>query len=487
MKKYVKYIILAVLLYFPIFGHLDTLPIRIWDEARYAQNAYEMLHNSNFLVLYADNAPDMWSTKPPFMIWCIVIWMKLIGVCELAVRLPSALAALFTCIALLVLCHRYLKSFWLGFITVIVLITSQGYIELHAARTGDMDALLTLFTTTSGLFFFAFCETKHYKYLYYFFTCLTLAVLTKGVEALLFAPALVIYGIIQKQVIPLLKSKHFYIGVFSFLAISVGYYLLREMYNPGYIHAVMNSEVGGRYQTAIDGHEHEFLFYFNRLIETQFAPWYLLLPCGLIIGVTHKNKKINRLSLFLFLMVTTFFLIISSAQTKVYWYDVPLYPFLSLIVALFIYLFFELLENLTWLHQTLTMNVIPYLFLFIIGITPYQKIINKTYAPQEYPWLKDFYEINYYLKDVLHNNRYNIQGQYLINDGHYHAQNLFYVNALHDKGITVGYKETNQISVNDTVIIYAANTKQYVEEHFNYDIISSYGNTVITYKILDPK
>ena len=61
----------------PIFGYLDSYPIRIWDEARLAINAYEMLKNGDFIVTHYDNNPDMWNTKPPLMIWCQVFFMKI--------------------------------------------------------------------------------------------------------------------------------------------------------------------------------------------------------------------------------------------------------------------------------------------------------------------------------------------------------------------------------------------------------------------------
>lgn len=154
IEPYIKYIILAALMYMPIFGHLDALPIRIWDEARLAMNAYEMLKDGDFIVTHFDGSPDMWNTKPPMLIWFQVFFMKIVGANELAVRLPSAIAAFFTCIVLLIFSLRYLKNSWIGFIAVFVLITSHGYINLHATRTGDYDALLTLFTTSSGLFFF---------------------------------------------------------------------------------------------------------------------------------------------------------------------------------------------------------------------------------------------------------------------------------------------------------------------------------------------
>ncbi|HRS18061.1 MAG TPA: glycosyltransferase family 39 protein, partial [Bacteroidales bacterium] len=169
IQKSLKYLIILGLMYMPIFGHLDTLPIRIWDESRLAINSYEMLQNRDYIVTHYDGKPDMWNTKPPLLIWIQVLFMKMFGVNEFSVRLPSAIAAFLTCITILFFSVRYLTNFWFGFIAVFVLMTSHGYINIHATRTGDYDALLTLFTTLSGLLFFVYCEKQNYKYLYLFF------------------------------------------------------------------------------------------------------------------------------------------------------------------------------------------------------------------------------------------------------------------------------------------------------------------------------
>ena len=186
LSRYGKYFVLAALIYMPVFGHLDTLPVRLYDEGRRAINAYEMLHNGNLIVPHVYGEPDMWGTKPPVLVWLQALHMKVIGVNELAVRLPVAIAAFLTLVLIMAFSVKYLKSFWYGFIAVVVLITSQGYIGYHAARTGDYDALLAFFTTLGALMFFTFCETRKYKYLYLFFIATTLAVLTKGVAGLFF-------------------------------------------------------------------------------------------------------------------------------------------------------------------------------------------------------------------------------------------------------------------------------------------------------------
>ena len=93
--KIIPYFLLAILLYFPIFGHLDTLVLRQYDESRLAINAFEMFKDGNFLVTHFEGNPDMWNTKPPMMIWLQVFFINLIGLGELALRLPSAFAAFF--------------------------------------------------------------------------------------------------------------------------------------------------------------------------------------------------------------------------------------------------------------------------------------------------------------------------------------------------------------------------------------------------------
>lgn len=479
-KKYFKYIVLASILYMPLFGHLDSWPIRIWDEARLAISAYEMNQNNNFLVTYFEGEPDMWSTKPPLMIWMQVICMKIFGVNELAVRLPSALSALLTCIVLLLFAKHYLKSFWLGFIAAVVLITSHGYVDLHGSRTGDYDVPLALFMTLGALLFFVYCEKKKSKYLYLFFLALTLGVLTKGIAGLLFIPAIFIYGLIRKEILPLLKNKHFYFGAASFLFVIVGYYALREIYNPGFFEVVQKNELGGRYLDVIEGHKRPFWWYYSELIKTRFSAWYLLVPCGLLIGLFSNNQKIKRLTIFSGLLILTFFLIISIGQTKLRWYDIPLFPVLSILVAIFLHYVFQYLKSVEFIRKTLTTNVVPFLFLFLVMIIPYKKMINRTYNPQEQKWRKDFYDIGYYLRDAV-DGKHDLNNKLLVYQGYY-AHNLFYINILKDQGVDIDFKNRTKLQAGNVVIVPQQEARDYIEKHYDYKILRTDGN-IVTYKI----
>ena len=471
--KYLKYVLLAALLYMPLFGHLDTLPIRVWDEARLAQSAYEMANNGDLIVTYYRDSPDMWSTKPPLMIWAQALCMKVFGVNELSVRLPSAIAALLTCIGLLVFFQRYLRSFWFGALSVMVLVTSLGYISVHGVRTGDYDAMLTLFTTLNGLFFFAFIEKRENKYLYFFFACTTLAVLTKGITCFMFFPALGIYALLQKQVLPILKNKHFYFGLLGFLGISLGYYLLREAVNPGFLAAVQQNELGGRYLETITENYHGFWFYFTNILEPRFTAWHLIIPCGIVFGLYSKNQKIFRLTLFSTLMAVTFFLIISSAKTQFRWYDIPLYPYLAIIVSVFIYSIYDFLKQFKGLDEHIRWNSLPFIFLFLVFINPYRAVVNQNYKPEEIEWDEDFYEISYYLKEAV-DGKHDLDGKYLVYKG-YDAHNLFYLNILNDRGVDVRIESWRMLGEGDQIVTYQENVKQYIEDRYFWEVTSKYG------------
>lgn len=469
------FIALAALIYMPIFGHLDDLTIRVWDESRLAVNAYEMYSNGNYLVTHFNGKPDMWNTKPPLQIWCQVALMHLIGPNELAIRLPSAIAAFLTCILLISLTFRLLKDYWLGGIAVLMLITTEGYVTFHATRTGDYDALLTLLTTASCFCFFMYCEFVRKQFLHGFFIFIALAVLTKGIAGLLFLPGIALYALLRKQVIPILKNKHFYTGIVGFLVVVFGFYLLREAYNPGYLKQVWNNEVGGRYLTVIERHEHEFWYYYFVLIQNQFKTWYFLIPCGIITGLTINNQPINALTKFCGLMVLTYFLVISCAQTKILWYVVPMFPFLAILSAIFVYSMVQLWKTSNIGNSLFKPHVLPGLMLFMIFVTPYCTVFKKTIQPKEFDPLGT--EISYYLRDCI-KNKVKLSDHGVVYQGN-SAHHLFYIHILNDQGSTIKLQDVRFLNPGDKVIVNQPKMKQHLEKHYKYQVLHEQKNTSI--------
>lgn len=463
------WVALFCLVAIPIFLHLDKQPIRIWDEARLSMNAYEMSRNGNLLVTYFEGAPDMWNTKPPLMIWLQVLFIKILGFNELAVRLPSALAALFTCVLMVVFSRRYFKDALPGMIACMVLVTANGYINVHASRTGDYDALLALFTPLFSLSIFLYVETRSLKYLHVFFVGLTLAVLTKSVQGLLFLPAIGLYVMLNRQLLGLLTKKWFYIDLGIFLLIAGGYYLLREQFNPGYLHAVWENELGGRYLDTLEENRSGPGYYVQQLKDWLFKPWIWLSIAGVFAGYFSKNKKFT---VFITLLSATYLLFISLSQTKLEWYAVPLFPFLSFLVAML------LMRAIDFVKPK---PAIAFAFFALIFIYPYVQIGRKVYKPTEYEWDKDLYPISYILQDAYRGKT--SLDNYVVCYQDYNTQLLFYIKGLNDQGQRISFADPGKLKQGNMVIASEPQVKQFIETNYSTELVKEFYNVRI-YKIV---
>lgn len=484
----VAIVLLAILCYFPIFLHLTSLPIRLWDEGHVVLTSYQMSHNRSWLVVMYDNKPDLWYLKPPFWIWIQAIFIRLFGLSELSVRLPAALAALFTCAIVFVFCWRFLKRIQLGFISVLVLVTSGGYIAEHVTRTGDYDSLLTFLTTVYLFCYFIYVESNdgaQKKFLLFFFIALTLAVLTKGVQGLLFTPALPIYIIARKKLIITLKEKNFYIGFLFFLIFGIGYYFLREALNPGYVQAVWNSEVAGRFNTVIDEHVGPFSYYWDLMINRHYTYWYLFLPCGILIGVAQTDRRLRNFAWFLILCAGVYLIVVSSAKTKLEWYDGPLFPLLAVIVGIFLSWLYDLIRTQEVFKLGLKNSVAAFVPMFLIFIHPYSQTVKDNYYTSEPSWTAWYFEIPSYLKQTI-KDHVNIDG-YKIIYSQWQQSILFYVKMLGEQGQKVSFTGVEQLQTGDHVIVEEENFINGIKEKFNVQLVSTYDNDVKIFQIISPK
>lgn len=472
-----------------IFGYLGYHPIKLWDESRLVANAVEMLHDGDLVVTHYEGEPDMWNTKPPLMIWLQVFFMKLFGVNEWSARLPSALAALFTMCLLLMFTIRYMKSYWLGLIASLILATTGGYICMHVSQTGDYDALLILFTTLYCLSFYLFCETNKNKYLLLFFLGLTLAVLTKSVAGLLFLPALLIYVLWQKKLLMFLKNKYTYLGILGFLALVLGYYLLRESQNPGYIAAVIQNEWGGRYLEVDETNSGSIFFYVKKL-----SSWIAVFPISLFVVFLNKNRKEQKLSVFLLLLFVVYFLVISLSKTKLDWYVAPTFPFIALISAILIVHIFNILQNYDYGNGKALKISVPYIFLFLVFFTPVQKRVHQNFINHQH-WYGEveWYRVSYFLQDALRNDR-DLNGFKVVYSrflGHYDGQTphiQFYIDLLSEKGMDISYENWQKLKSGDKIICTLTDYNTIIKDHYNCEILSqNKKNNIGTFIILKAK
>lgn len=465
---------LLALIFAPVFYMLGYLPLQLWDEARIANSALEMMHNHNWLVVYFNGLPDMWSVKPPMLVWMQVLSMNVFGISEFATRFPAALAAAVTCLAIFQFFYRRLRMPLMGLIAVYVLVTSGGFIMLHGSRTGDYDPVLTCFTTLYVLNYYIYVTRGTPRHLYAFFAFLALAVLTKGIAAMLMLPGLLIFTLYKKRLVSQLAKKELYIGSAFFILIAGGYYLLRNHYNPGYLASVWLNEMGGRFASAKEQHSGVFLYYINCLVKYQFKYWYLFYPAGFYFGVFVFKGPLKDFTIFLTITSLTFLLVISSAQTKLFWYAMPVIPLLAILPGIFIYF----LATTFWYNSKIVNKFITGICLLAIFTVPYYKIVyQNTHKPTLPRWLNENTDMATFMQAALQN-REDVEGcTFTWTD--YQANILWYYKALKYQHKDVTFAYGNRYDGIKKLVAFTPDTKKYIEDHYQARIIKTYKSVTV--------
>ena len=244
----------AVICCFPLFHHLDRLSIRLWDESRLAVSALEMTQSGNLVVTTFEDEVDMWNTKPPLMVWLQAVSMKIFGFNELGVRLPAALAGLMTLGFLFLFFLKTLARSDIAVFSTLALVSCAGYVTVHVTRTGDYDALLTLFTTLTVFLTYVWVDSENDSLLAWIGMAVIGMGLTKGIQGFMIMPGLALYLIIKGKLMWVLKQPKFWITALVALVFVIGFYFIRNYFNPGYLSTVWETELGGLYQRSSGFH-----------------------------------------------------------------------------------------------------------------------------------------------------------------------------------------------------------------------------------------
>ncbi len=465
LKVWLLFVLMAV---FPLFMHLDALPLRVWDEARQAISAWEMWQSRDFLVTHFEGEPDMWSTKPPLLIWLQVAFISLLGPGELAIRLPSAIAALFTGWFILRLCIRHLDAPWMGLVICAILYTNVGYVNVHVSRSGDYDALLILWMITSLCALFSWSQKGDPRHLFWSIVLLALGVLTKSVQALIIVPGMVLYLLYRRQLMTALKQRMFWIGSAVFVLLVGGFYLGREAANPGYLQAVWENDMGGRYGTSLSGHEQPWDFYIRLLIDVHFSPWWLLALIGPVLGFASRDERLRHWTVLLTVTAATYLYFISSAETKLSWYAAPLIPLLAGLAAIPIQLLFIWASREEWTTPYLRWRVLPYVFLFVLFLQPYASMVGQLYHQREGEHEVAFYALSHHLQDASRG-REPLEADVLCHE-QYAAHLLFYVHLLVRQGHDIRRVALEHLEPGMVVLTSEGFVQEDIERRFLFDV-----------------
>ncbi|MFY1871776.1 ArnT family glycosyltransferase [Achromobacter xylosoxidans] len=236
---------------------MASMPLADTSEPRYAEIARLMAQSGDWITPWFEPGVPFWG-KPPLAFWAQALSIRLFGLSELAVRLPSWLAMLGV-LALVHACGRRLRGAsaarWatLLFATMLLPFASAG-----AVLT---DAFLALGVTLSMVAFLLAPAEPRPLWRYGFFIGLAIGLLSKGPLALvLTGGAIVPWMLWHRNASPPLRALPWASGGALMLALALPWYVAAELKTPGFLQYFIVGEhflrfvdpgwVGDRYGSA---------------------------------------------------------------------------------------------------------------------------------------------------------------------------------------------------------------------------------------------
>jgi hypothetical protein len=234
---------------------------------------------------------------------------------------------------------------------------TAGYVTPHVARSADYDSLLVLFTTGAVMAFGLALEPRTATevavrpcWIMCFAGMTILALFTKDIAACLMLPGLVVYAALRRSLVAMVLSPVVWACALLVLVVTATFLVLRESAAPGYVQALLTNDVTGRFAGALDGHPGPWWQYLNDLVKVwplgfsrpfhwmdpggSAFPWSWLFPLSALSAITSKTPAARRAALLALCAVASLLFFISSSQTKLAWYNAPVYPFLAVLTGL---------------------------------------------------------------------------------------------------------------------------------------------------------
>jgi 4-amino-4-deoxy-L-arabinose transferase-like glycosyltransferase len=328
---------LAILAFSLIFFvNLGSGVLQVSDEQTYSQWAYHMVKTGDYLTPWAYGAISFMIAKPPLLTWFMSLAYQVFGVTNFASRIWTAGFGALSLVLIYYL-GRKLYNRPVGFMSAIVLGTFVTYWVF--ARYAMTDIPLTCFILAS-IYFFVLSEEKQDALRYAALSGLFfgLALMTKQIAALLIPLIIFAYLVATRKSLRFLLTKHFTLFwavgllLFSPWLIYMASRFGSQFWQSYFIYADLT-----RSASSVEGHLAGYLFYFKYLVYRENWLWVVLLPFAAGLCAFNAFAKHVRQDMLVFLWMVIVMLVFTLAQTKIYWYIMPVFPAFALAIASLIY------------------------------------------------------------------------------------------------------------------------------------------------------
>ena len=307
------------------------------DEGRYAEIPREMLVTRDFLTPRLNGV--LYFEKPPLYYWSVAASLAILGPTEMAVRLPGKLAA----VSMVLLAVAFARRRWgtrTGLLAGLILATSILLVAL--ARIALIDPMLSAALAAATFAFASFAEgdaagdaRRSRRALYAFHAASAAAILLKGlVGVVLPGGAIVLWTLVTGRWRTLRR-------VFSpgplllFVALAVPWHVAMALRHPDFLQFYFVHEHFQRFATT----EHRRTgpaVYFIPVLVAGFLPWTAFFgrfreswP-----GFTRGAWRARSTEAFLWIWALLVFAFFSASKSKLIPYVLPIWPALSVLLAL---------------------------------------------------------------------------------------------------------------------------------------------------------
>ncbi len=313
---------LASLVLLPLLGHKLLTD---WDEGIYAEVSREMLSGGRQGWLVPHWNGQLWFEKPPLMPWITAAFFRVFGVTEFWARAGSALSGV-TIVGVLhgwLVRREGLLAAWSG---TVVLLCTTGF--LHVCRAGEMDTLLSLGCVVALIGLAAVAKGRSQGW-YFFWAGFAVAAMTKGAASVVIPLTAAVFAGMERWNLQKFRWR-FIQGLVGFLLLVLPWHLaMWRRFGAVFTREYFGFHVLARATQAIEGHRTHW-WYYGWVLLVSAMPWVLVFP--LAAWRCRQRGELRVWAVFA-LVVLAFF---SLVQTRLPHYVAPVYPALTVIVAVYV-------------------------------------------------------------------------------------------------------------------------------------------------------
>lgn len=329
--------ILAILAFSVIFFiNLGSGPLWGADEQTYSQWAFHMAKTGDYLTPWAYGEMTFWIAKPPFYMWLMSLSYQALGVSNFSSRLVSPIFGILTLIVIFYL-GKTLYNRKVGFLAALVLGTFTTFFSF--ARHAMTDVSFVFFIASS-IYFLVLSEkdAKVNRYAALSGVFFGLALMTKQIQAFLLPLIIVVYLVLTQKSLRFLFTKRFklFLGV-GLLVFAPWLIYMTLRFGPTFYEWYFMYSGVTRTMSPIEGHNGNYLFYFNYLISNENPLWMILLPLSAGLCAFYAVVKRPKADTLILVWMAIVLALFTFAQTKLYWYILPAFPAFALAISSFLY------------------------------------------------------------------------------------------------------------------------------------------------------